>query len=105
MAITNSIATVTSSEVTVRTLDSVPSQVQNLVSESGMRNVALDWDEPGTTNGDIIGYSVKVGAVELRGCGGWGNAVATTYDVIGLSPYSDYDFSVAACTSAGKYSM
>ena len=67
-----------------------------------MRNVALDWDEPSTTNGDIIGYSVKVGGVEVRGCGGWGNAVATTYDVIGLSPYADYTFSVAACTSAGN---
>ena len=67
-----------------------------------MRNVELDWDTPSITNGDIIGYSVKVGEVEVRGCGGWGDAMATSYDVTGLTPYTGYTFTVAACTTAGK---
>ena len=70
-----------------------------------MTNVDLSWAAPSRPKGDIIGYVVRVGGVEVRGCGGWGDSVGTSYDVTGLSPSTTYQFMVAACTSAGMYSV
>ena len=109
VVVMNSVGTVQTEELTVKTLDGVPSAVQNLVSSPTATDVLLIWDDPMTTNGDIIGYAVSVResgggvSVEVRGCGGWGDSIATNYDVMGLTPSTEYVFDVAACTNTGMY--
>ena len=91
--------------ISVKTFDDIPSEARNVTGESGMTNVNLSWAAPSRPKGDIIGYVVRVGGVEVRGCGGWGDSVGTSYDVTGLSPSTTYQFMVAACTSAGMYNI
>ena len=88
--------------ISVRTLDDVPGGIDVLTAMSFERRVDLSWDPP-QSNGVIVGYVVRVDGVELRGCGGWGGSVGENYNVTGLTPSTEYQFSVAACTSAGTY--
>ena len=100
----NSIDMVMTGQLSARTLDDVPSAVQSLAGSPSMTSIMLTWSAPATTNGDIVGYVVRVGGgegVEVRGCAGWGDAMETSYDVGGLTPSTEYRFQVAACTSAG----
>ena len=103
----NSVGMVTTQEFTTRTLDDIPSAVRQLQAVPvGPRSVALSWNDPVITNGDIVGYTVSVGesggeSREVRGCGGWGKSLTTSYTVTGLTPFTQYQFEVAACTSAG----
>ena len=104
VVVINSVGMVMSEDITAKTLDDIPSAVQSLASSTMATSVSLSWGVPATPNGDIIGYAVRVGegeSVEVRGCGGWGDSVETNYDVMGLTPSTEYLFEVSACTNAG----
>ena len=94
--------------IDVRTLDDVPGIVSGVSAAPSERSVSLMWSEPSVTNGEIIGYVVRVRSgdegewVDVIGCGGWGNSPMTSYEVRGLVPATSYQFRVSACTSAGR---
>ena len=68
-----------------------------IVEMIGPRSILLSWDEPAQSNGVLIVYTVLVGENETA------DVVPPTveYNVTGLTPYTQYTFSVMACTSAG----
>ena len=66
-------------------------------------SITLQWNQPETTNGDITGYCITtVGGSEVIGCAGFPNPTTTSYEVTGLVPFTEYRYSVVACTSAGQ---
>ena len=65
--------------------------------EAGPRHVRISWDPPAQSNGVLVNYTVLVD----------GEVVAATppstldYNVTGLLPFTAYNLSAIACTSAG----
>lgn len=63
----------------------------------GPRFILLSWDEPAQPNGVLIVYTLLEGGDEIADI----VPPAVEYNVTGLTPYTQYMFSVMACTSAG----
>lgn len=68
-----------------------------LVEGRGSRSILLSWDEPAFPNGIIINYAVLEGGEEIAAI----FPPSVEYNVTGLLPVTDYQFSVLACTTAG----
>ncbi|XP_047739061.1 receptor-type tyrosine-protein phosphatase delta-like, partial [Hyalella azteca] len=76
------------------------------VSSVASRSVTLKWTKP-ATKCEVVNYTVVYGGQVM-----WGNHVTlevnsaysetTTINIAGLTPYSNYSFSVVAATAAGK---
>lgn len=70
---------------------------QIVLLDRGARHVSISWDPPAMSNGILVNYTVLLG----------GGAIAATppttldYNVTELLPFTAYNFSVMACTSAG----
>lgn len=67
------------------------------VEEIGPRFIILSWDEPAFPNGILINYTVLQNEEEIADV----SPSFTTYNVTGLLPFTNYQFSVLACTAAG----
>ncbi|XP_047740547.1 receptor-type tyrosine-protein phosphatase C-like, partial [Hyalella azteca] len=76
------------------------------VSSVASRSVTLTWTKP-VTKCEVVNYTVVYGGQVM-----WGNhatlevnsaySETTTINIAGLTPYSNYSFSVVAATAAGK---
>ena len=68
------------------------------VIASGPGDLTVTWEEPSSTNGEIINYniSVNVRAMVIESSG-----MGTEFVVTGLEPFTDYSVRVQACTSEG----
>ena len=68
-----------------------------VVEDRGPRSILLSWDEPGYPNGILTTYTVLVDGEEVA------DVLPPTveYNVTGLLPFTEYGFSVLACTAAG----
>ena len=69
-----------------------------LVEQRGPRSILLSWDEPAVPNGVLLTYTVLLeGEEEIANI----SPPTIEYNVTGLVPFTEYQFSVLACTSAG----
>ena len=72
----------------------------NLLSviASGPGDLTVTWEEPSSTNGEIINYNISVigGAMVIESSG-----MGTEFVVTGLEAFTDYSVTVQACTSEG----
>ena len=61
------------------------------------RSILLSWEAPAQPNGVLVDYIVLQDGEEIA------HVMPPTveYNVTGLLPYTDYQFSIQACTSAG----
>ena len=79
-------------------LSSAPTGFDEVVVEArGPRSILLSWDEPAQPNGVLVTYTVLEGGDEVASV----EPPSVEYNVTGLVPYAEYQFSVLACTSAG----
>ena len=68
-----------------------------LVEGVGPRFIHLSWDEPAAPNGILTKYTVLEGDREIADI----EPSSVEYNVTELLPFTNYQFSVLACTSAG----
>ena len=69
------------------------------VIASGPGNLTVTWEEPSSTNGEIINYKISIindGAIVIEGSG-----IGTEFVVTELEPFTDYFVRVQACTIEG----
>ena len=62
--------------------------------------VTLNWTEPAVPNGVVTGYVITV-TKRVTGEVFTVNATDTEFEVTGLTPYTNYTFTVAAVNGAG----
>lgn len=67
------------------------------VEERGPRFIFLSWDEPAFPNGILINYTVLQDEEQIADV----SPPSTKYNVTGLLPFTNYQFSVLACTAGG----
>ncbi|XP_047735613.1 immunoglobulin superfamily member 22-like [Hyalella azteca] len=94
------------SAATYTLLDVPPAGSPPEVSSVASRSVTLTWIKP-ATKCEVVNYTVVYGGQIM-----WGNhatlevnsaySETTTINIAGLTPYSNYSFSVVAATAAGK---
>ena len=63
--------------------------------------MTLSWMEPDMPNGVITRYQIEIRASFTNQSLVSQNTTSLTYTVTGLSPYTQYDFRVAAATRVG----
>lgn len=67
------------------------------VEEIGPRSILLSWDKPAFPNGILINYTVLQDEEQIADV----SPPSIVYNVTGLQPFTNYQFSVLACTAAG----
>ena len=83
---------------TPRTTPSIPLSFAGNNSTFGQ--ISLSWQAPDSNGGSAVtSYILKTGTTTLQ------NANLTTYVHTGLSPYTDYSYTVAAVNAAGESSV
>uniref|UniRef100_A0A663MMZ5 Phosphatidylinositol phosphatase PTPRQ n=1 Tax=Athene cunicularia TaxID=194338 RepID=A0A663MMZ5_ATHCN len=93
------------SVLTVRTLEQVPSSVQNISYKNiSSSSVLLYWDPPANPNGKIIHYTVYAMELDTK------RAFHTTTSnnsllMTGLKKYTNYKMRVAASTTVGESAL
>lgn len=70
---------------------------QIVLLERGSRHVRISWDPPAMSNGLLVNYTVSVGGEDMAAT----PPNVLDYNVTELLPFTAYNFSVMACTSAG----
>ena len=69
------------------------------VIASGPGNLTVAWEEPSSTNGEIINYKISIindEAMVIESSG-----IGTVFVVTELEPFTDYSMRVQACTIEG----
>ena len=68
-----------------------------VVQQRGSRSILLSWDGPASPNGILTKYTILQGGQEIADV----LPSSLEYNVVGLLPFTDYQFSVLACTAVG----
>ena len=85
----------TSATSTPRTVPSAPQSFAGDNTTFGQ--ITLSWSAPSSNGGDAVSsYVLRTGATVLQ------NTIATSYVHTGLSPYTDYSYTVTAANAAGE---
>lgn len=93
-AVGNSAAAV-SSTVTTPTVPSAPTSFTSNTSTFGQ--IGLSWGAPSSNGGSgVTSYVLRNGSTVLQ------NSTATSYTHTGLSPYTDYSYTVTAANAVGE---
>lgn len=97
----NVIGSTTSSEVVFKTLEGIPTGIDApTIGDVNSTAVQVEWMEPNVTHG-VISHYILLAAVQGESYEEVFRGNSLSYVVTNLHPFTNYSFSIQACTNGG----